>query len=312
VNGPLGFMPGLEALQHNFINSQVKPEVIQRKESAKDSLPKHITNTQDNTTRSSKRYSLRDKNLKVVDYKDQKPQHKKLRCHHCRSRDIDKTYTVCGAYPDCRCGFCHDCLKDIFNINPKTLKKDWRCLVCEENCFCQRCKDKVRLKNYSNSRVCIGSNRSSVNQTKNLRKGMKDEKEKVGKRKSNTEAESSSRKKIKSEQVVIESSKEFSPMVLNPSIIYPFDNRLARVNQNPISYYQPMVSRPDAVAPYFMNPGTQFYPSYVSSNYPPFLPSSMSEQPNIGHTTQTQQIRPGASTVPNEISKNPNAEGKKD
>jgi len=73
-----------------------------------------------------------------------KPQHKKLRCHHCRTRDKDKEYLICGSYPKCLCGFCHDCLRDKFELDPKTLPKDWNCVVCVKKCPCERCAERLQ------------------------------------------------------------------------------------------------------------------------------------------------------------------------
>lgn len=72
-----------------------------------------------------------------------KAQHSKLRCHFCRSKDVDKTYIICCNYPKCLCGFCHDCLRDHFGINPKRLSTEWHCMVCKGLCKCPRCEEKL-------------------------------------------------------------------------------------------------------------------------------------------------------------------------
>ena len=69
-------------------------------------------------------------------------QYKKLRCHYCRSQDIDKEYKICTNYPECRCGFCDVCLKNVFNIELAVLPTSWICLVCSKLCKCQRCFEK--------------------------------------------------------------------------------------------------------------------------------------------------------------------------
>ena len=76
---------------------------------------------------------------------NQKPQHKKLRCHYCRTMDMDKTYVICSNYPKCRCGFCFDCLRDHFKLNPKKILQNWICVVCHGACRCERCVERAKV-----------------------------------------------------------------------------------------------------------------------------------------------------------------------
>lgn len=72
-----------------------------------------------------------------------KAQHKRTRCHYCRSMDKAKSYIICANYPDCLCGFCYDCLRDYFGIQSKRLKRSWVCVVCHKKCNCARCQQKL-------------------------------------------------------------------------------------------------------------------------------------------------------------------------
>lgn len=56
---------------------------------------------------------------------------------------MDKEYIICANYPKCLCGFCHDCLKEKFGLDPQILSKNWSCAVCLKKCPCERCVERL-------------------------------------------------------------------------------------------------------------------------------------------------------------------------
>ena len=86
------------------------------------------------------------------------PKHKKLRCHYCRSQDMDKDYIICSNYPKCLCGFCHDCLIKVFNFDPNELSCDWNCVVCQRICSCKRCTNTKKSKKEEDGKTLVIDN----------------------------------------------------------------------------------------------------------------------------------------------------------
>ena len=85
-----------------------------------------------------------------------KRQYKKVRCHYCTSNYKDRAYVICSSYPVCLCGFCLNCLKEVFKIDVKDISNDWICFVCKGICQCKRCLEKRTNRLLSESRE-IGS-----------------------------------------------------------------------------------------------------------------------------------------------------------
>jgi len=81
-----------------------------------------------------------------------KKQYKKVRCHYCRSNYKDRAYIICSCYPVCLCGFCFNCLKEVFKIDVKDISKDWICFVCKGVCKCNRCLERRGNRLLSESR----------------------------------------------------------------------------------------------------------------------------------------------------------------
>jgi len=274
-------------------------------------------------TLESKKYSLRSRDSKLGNIKDKKLQHKKLRCHYCRTRDIGKKYTICGSYPNCRCGFCSDCLKNVFELNAELLTKGWVCVVCHGFCNCQRCKTKFLVKINTTPRSGMENNMMDVNSILNIgnRKNNIEEEEcelresemsinkdkgterSVMKRPLHSLNEPPTKKKI------VEEDKEFNNLPMNPSIIYPIKYPFPNIDPIFIPPYTPMIPKIPPMAPYFVvDAGNQLYQSYLNPSYCTILQNPISiegvkqgevrskegsGQGNIGYTMKMPQVNEG-------------------
>lgn len=249
-----------------------------------------------------KKYCLRGKDSKLRNNKDKKPQHKKLRCHYCRTRDIGKKYTVCGNYPNCRCGFCSDCLKNVFGLNAELLTKGWVCIVCHGSCNCQRCKGKFLVKITTTPRLMMENNILPVNSILNTGNNVEEEKCELRKddTKLNREKEAERNEMKRSQRSVnetltkkklMEENKEFNHLPLNSHIIYPIKYALPNTDPTSLPYYSPMVPRIAPMTPYFVvNPENQLYQPYLKLGCCAILQNPMSGQASIGYTMQMPQI----------------------
>lgn len=97
---------------------------------------------------SERKVTLRShgKNEDKVARSPQEFEYKKIICHYCRTKDIQKGYTICSNYPECRCGFCDDCLKYVFGIDSSALTRSWICGSCLGVCPCPKCTEKQIIR----------------------------------------------------------------------------------------------------------------------------------------------------------------------
>lgn len=122
-----------------------------------------------------KEYALRErKTMNSLESKHQ--QYARMRCHYCRTMTKDRTYIVCSRYPTCRCGFCLNCLKEIFKIELSSLIGDWICLVCHEICNCNRCLDRRKciaepIRFSCDGKILQRNKQEGFNEDMNLREG---------------------------------------------------------------------------------------------------------------------------------------------
>lgn len=250
-----------------------------------------------------KRYSFRDSNSRIRSYKEKKPQYKKLRCHFCRSQDIDKDYVVCGNYPDCRCGFCHDCLRDVFSHDAGEIGKGWTCPVCRSECDCARCKNRFRVVIPANPKMLIRSGKAQGSSELNANNGRSSVEKEKGKEEMLNERNRGGevggakrgREKVKETQTrkeTVPSTHESSTIPLSP--LYPYPYALPKVQSNPVSYYSQMASRTGSIAPYFVvTPNTQLYPSYLNPEYCAILRNPISGQRELEYAMQTVEADTG-------------------
>eukprot|EP00826_Nyctotherus_ovalis_P029993 TRINITY_DN2379_c0_g2_i7.p1 TRINITY_DN2379_c0_g2~~TRINITY_DN2379_c0_g2_i7.p1 ORF type:complete len:319 (+),score=26.84 TRINITY_DN2379_c0_g2_i7:805-1761(+) len=261
----------------------------------------------------NKRYTFRSNNSKIRSYKEKKPQYKKLRCHFCRSQDADKDYVVCGNYPDCRCGFCHDCLRDVFSYDTDQIEKGWTCPVCHSECDCTRCKNRFRVVIPANPKALVRKGKAHANSMlgpnngrSNMEKG-KGKGEKLNEK--NRGREMGGVKRAREKVMTAQANKEPIPAnhesgTVPLSSLYPYPYALPKVQPAAVSYYPQMVSRPGSVAPYIMmGPGSQLYPSYFSPDYCTILRNPISGQRELGYAVQVAEADKGARTKGTEAAK---------
>lgn len=235
--------------------------------------PKHVQPAQSDSAPGSKRYSLRSHNSKAASCRGNKPQHKNLRCHYCRSQDKTKSYIVCSNYPECRCGFCYECLRDFFETSRSSLSKKWVCPVCCRSCQCQRCKRGLITSLKPTSHASAKSNIAPSNSNSLPCNGKGDKKKDNGERKGREIVKGGVKRFLRPSEELKTSKKskkgnEISETSLNT--IFQFNdevrNRLTRVNS--MSHCPPMVFNSKPTASYFfVDPRAQLHPPFPKPDY---------------------------------------------
>lgn len=204
-----------------------------------------------------KEYALRErKGVSTLGTKQR--QYARIRCHYCRTMNKDRAYIVCSRYPTCRCGFCFNCLKEIFKIELNSLTEDWICLTCREICNCNRCLKRREYIAESVRFSCDGKNLQRDKQ-----EGFDEDMNfQVGKRRLSTGRQ---REEIAFDYVAKDSSRYFNQSYRQPSSV-----TIPRTTfVNPLSNFPMLYTH--CPQPYFLPSGPS---NMIAANqlcYPPVL-----------------------------------------